>query len=158
VKTDFHVLKLKFYACNFKQALYPLHKLNIVWPWQHKNTFIQAFRSVLYLVVKLACANAALLFLQIISGQFLSQQKLSTYVEVDMFGLQEDIRRKVFKTKTVDGNSTNPRYNSPVFSFEKASIIVLNQLYFHLHYFTYLDLKFSFKTTFWLLNSILMNL
>jgi len=29
VKTDFHVLKLKFHACNFKQAFYPFHKLYI---------------------------------------------------------------------------------------------------------------------------------
>jgi len=63
------------------------------------------------------------LYLQIISGQFLSQQKLSTYVEVDMFGLPDDIRRKIFKTKTIDGNSTNPRYDSPVFSFKKASTL-----------------------------------
>jgi len=27
VKTDFNVLKLKFHACNFKQAFYPLHEL-----------------------------------------------------------------------------------------------------------------------------------
>jgi len=29
VKTDFEVIKLKFHACNFKQAFYPLHKLSI---------------------------------------------------------------------------------------------------------------------------------
>jgi len=29
VKTDFQVLKFKFYGCNFKQAFYPLHELNI---------------------------------------------------------------------------------------------------------------------------------
>jgi len=29
VKTDFQVLKLKVYDCNFKQAFYPLHKLYI---------------------------------------------------------------------------------------------------------------------------------
>jgi len=29
VKMDFQLLKLKFHACNFKQAFYPLHKLNI---------------------------------------------------------------------------------------------------------------------------------
>jgi len=29
VKTDFYVLKLKFYACNFKQAFYPFHELHI---------------------------------------------------------------------------------------------------------------------------------
>jgi len=28
-------LKLKFHTCNFKQAFYLLHKLRIVWPWQH---------------------------------------------------------------------------------------------------------------------------
>jgi len=27
VKTNFQVLKLKFHACSFKQAFYPLHKL-----------------------------------------------------------------------------------------------------------------------------------
>jgi len=46
VKTDFQVLELKFHACNFKQAFYPLHKLYITRPWQHKNTFLHAFRSV----------------------------------------------------------------------------------------------------------------
>jgi len=32
VKTHFQVLELKFYAYNFKQAFYPLHKLNITLP------------------------------------------------------------------------------------------------------------------------------
>jgi len=32
VKTDFQVLKLKFYAWNFKQAVYPLHTLYIACP------------------------------------------------------------------------------------------------------------------------------
>jgi len=46
VKTDFQVLKLKYKACNFKQAFYSLYKLYISWPWQHKNDFIQAFLLV----------------------------------------------------------------------------------------------------------------
>jgi len=29
VKADFQGLKLKFHACNFKHAFYPLHKLHI---------------------------------------------------------------------------------------------------------------------------------
>jgi len=29
VKTNFQVLKIKFYACNFKQAFYPRYELNI---------------------------------------------------------------------------------------------------------------------------------
>jgi len=45
MKTNFQALKLKFQACNFKQAFYHLHKLHIVLPWQH-NTTIQAFCSV----------------------------------------------------------------------------------------------------------------
>jgi len=32
VKMDFQVLKLKLHACNFKQALYFLHKLYIASP------------------------------------------------------------------------------------------------------------------------------
>jgi len=40
VKTDFQVLNLKFYACNFKQTFYLLHKLYIVWPWQQRNIYI----------------------------------------------------------------------------------------------------------------------
>jgi len=30
VKTEFQVLKLKFHACNFKQASYPFHKHTIL--------------------------------------------------------------------------------------------------------------------------------
>jgi len=45
-KTNFQILKLKFHACSMKQAFLLLHKLNIVRAWQHKNTFIQVFRSV----------------------------------------------------------------------------------------------------------------
>jgi len=46
VETDFQVLKLKLYVCNFKQTFYPLHNLYIAWLWQHRNTFIKAFRSI----------------------------------------------------------------------------------------------------------------
>jgi len=57
VKTDFQVLKLKFHACNFKQASilfinYILRELD--------NTKIRLYKFfVWYLVVKLACADAA---------------------------------------------------------------------------------------------------
>jgi len=48
VKTYVQVFKLEFHACRFKQAFCLLYKLHtgIVWAWQRKNTFIQAFRSV----------------------------------------------------------------------------------------------------------------
>ena len=45
-----------------------------------------------------------------VSGQFLSDKKIGTYVEVDMFGLPADTIRKEFKTKTVLVNGLNPIY------------------------------------------------
>jgi len=53
VKTDFQVLKLKFYSYNFKKAFYPLHKLD-------KTKVLLYKLFVRYLVVKPACVNAAL--------------------------------------------------------------------------------------------------
>lgn len=57
--------------------------------------------------------------IKIISGQFLSSSKLSTYVEVDMFGIPVDTYRKKFRTKIVESNSLNPFYNSPMYLFKK---------------------------------------
>nr|CAB3264927.1 1-phosphatidylinositol 4,5-bisphosphate phosphodiesterase beta-1 [Phallusia mammillata] len=62
---------------------------------------------------------ASTLSIRIISGQFLSSSKLSTYVEIDMYGLPEDTVRKKFKTNTVENNSINPHYNSKEFIFAK---------------------------------------
>jgi len=58
VKTAFLILKIKFLACNMKQAFYPLHKQNIARAWQEENAFLKAFLSV-PAVVKNACVNAA---------------------------------------------------------------------------------------------------
>jgi phosphatidylinositol phospholipase C beta len=58
---------------------------------------------------------------QVISGQFLSDKKVGTYVEVDMYGLPTDTIRKEFKTKTVQGNGLNPIYNEEPFVFRKVS-------------------------------------
>jgi len=53
VKTDFQVLKLKFYICNFKQAFYPFH--NYI-SRDLNNTKILLYKLfVRYLVVKPAC-------------------------------------------------------------------------------------------------------
>jgi phosphatidylinositol phospholipase C beta len=57
----------------------------------------------------------------VISGQFLSDKKVGTYVEVDMYGLPTDTIRKEFKTKTVQGNGLNPIYNEEPFVFRKVS-------------------------------------
>lgn len=57
---------------------------------------------------------------QIISGQFLSDKKVGTYVEIDMFGLPVDTKRKAFKTKTSQGNAINPVWEEEPIVFKKV--------------------------------------
>lgn len=59
-------------------------------------------------------------FRQVISGQFLSDKKVGTYVEVDMYGLPTDTIRKEFRTRTVPANGLNPVYNEEPFVFRKV--------------------------------------
>ena len=59
-------------------------------------------------------------FIQVISGQFLSDKKSGTYVEVDMYGLPTDTIRKEFRTRTVPNNGLNPVYNEEPFVFRKV--------------------------------------
>jgi len=55
VKADFQVLKLKFLACNFKQAFYSLHKPILR---GRDNTTILLYKLFFrYLVVKPACVS-----------------------------------------------------------------------------------------------------
>ena len=58
-----------------------------------------------------------------ISGQFLSDKKIGTYVEVDMYGLPTDTIRKECRTKVVPANGLNPVYNSEDFTFRKVSVL-----------------------------------
>lgn len=62
---------------------------------------------------------AAFCSIQIISGQFLSEKRVGTYVEVDMYGLPTDTIRREFRTKTVSNNGLNPYYNEEPFVFRK---------------------------------------
>lgn len=55
-----------------------------------------------------------------ISGQFLSDKKVGTYVEVDMYGLATDTIRKEMRTKVVPANGLNPVYNEEKFVFRKV--------------------------------------
>ncbi|XP_076235984.1 1-phosphatidylinositol 4,5-bisphosphate phosphodiesterase isoform X1 [Calliopsis andreniformis] len=57
---------------------------------------------------------------QIIAGQFLSDKKVGTYVEVDMYGLPADTIKKEFRTRMVPGNGLNPVYNEEPFLFRKV--------------------------------------
>lgn len=56
-----------------------------------------------------------------IAGQFLSDKKVGTYVEVDMYGLPSDTIRKEFRTRMVPANGLNPVYNEEPFLFRKVS-------------------------------------
>ncbi|GFY48619.1 1-phosphatidylinositol 4,5-bisphosphate phosphodiesterase classes I and II [Trichonephila inaurata madagascariensis] len=57
---------------------------------------------------------------KIISGQFLSDKRVSTFVEVDMYGLPADTVRRRFKTKTIPNNGINPVYDEEPFVFKKV--------------------------------------
>lgn len=63
---------------------------------------------------------AAQCSVQVISGQFLSDKKVGTYVEVDMMGLPSDTVRKEFRTRMVPANGLNPVYNEDPFLFRKV--------------------------------------
>ncbi|MBN3315502.1 PLCB1 phosphodiesterase, partial [Atractosteus spatula] len=68
------------------------------------------------------------LSVKIISGQFLSDKKVGTYVEIDMFGLPVDTRRKAFKTKTSQGNAVNPVWEEEAIMFKKVVLPSLASL------------------------------
>ncbi|KAG8437970.1 hypothetical protein GDO86_008597 [Hymenochirus boettgeri] len=65
--------------------------------------------------------------IKIISGQFLSEKRVGIYVEVDMFGLPVDTKRK-FRTKTSQGNSFNPVWDEEPFIFPKVVLPTLASL------------------------------
>ncbi|KHJ40937.1 Phosphatidylinositol-specific phospholipase C, X domain protein [Trichuris suis] len=73
---------------------------------------------------------AAYCSIRVISGQFLSDKKIGTYVEVEMYGLPTDTIRKEFKTKLVPANGLNPIYNQEPFVFRKVVLPELAVLRF----------------------------
>lgn len=59
--------------------------------------------------------------LQVISGQFLTERRVGVYVEVEMFGLPADTRRKALKTKTSQNNNAiNPVWDEEPIVFKKV--------------------------------------
>lgn len=71
-----------------------------------------------------ACSASPLSAPQVFSGQFLSDKKIGTYVEVDMYGLPTDTIRKEFRTRMVMNNGLNPAYNEEPFVFRKVNIFI----------------------------------
>ncbi|KAF6210454.1 hypothetical protein GE061_013560 [Apolygus lucorum] len=58
--------------------------------------------------------------IHVISGQFLTDKRVGTYVEVDMYGLPADTVRKRFRTKIAPNNGINPVYDEEPFVFKKV--------------------------------------
>lgn len=55
----------------------------------------------------------------------MSDKKIGTYVEVDMYGLPTDTIRKEFRTRMVMNNGLNPVYNEEPFVFRKVTSAVV---------------------------------
>ncbi|XP_033927743.1 LOW QUALITY PROTEIN: 1-phosphatidylinositol 4,5-bisphosphate phosphodiesterase beta-3 [Melopsittacus undulatus] len=64
---------------------------------------------------------------QVISGQFLSERRGGVYVEVDVFGLPVDTRRR-FRTRPCQGNPFNPVWDEEPFLFPKVVLPSLASL------------------------------
>lgn len=56
----------------------------------------------------------------------MSDKKVGTYVEVDMYGLPTDTIRKEFRTRLVPANGLNPIYNEEPFLFRKVCLRIFN--------------------------------
>ncbi|XP_069374916.1 1-phosphatidylinositol 4,5-bisphosphate phosphodiesterase beta-3 [Paralichthys olivaceus] len=65
--------------------------------------------------------------IKVVSGQFLADKKVGVYVEVDIFGLPADTKRK-YRTKTSNGNSLDPVWDDEVFIFTKVVLPTLASL------------------------------
>ncbi|CAJ0563671.1 unnamed protein product, partial [Mesorhabditis spiculigera] len=67
---------------------------------------------------------------RVISGQWVCERKVGTYVEVEMYGLPTDTIRKEHRTKIIPANGLNPVYNEEPFVFRKVVLPELAVLRF----------------------------
>ncbi|KAM3857781.1 1-phosphatidylinositol 4,5-bisphosphate phosphodiesterase beta-3 [Diretmus argenteus] len=65
--------------------------------------------------------------IRVVSGQFLTDKRVGVYVEVDMFGLPADTKRK-YRTRTSNGNSLDPVWDDDMFVFNKVILPTLASL------------------------------
>ncbi|XP_076598324.1 1-phosphatidylinositol 4,5-bisphosphate phosphodiesterase beta-1 [Chaetodon auriga] len=69
------------------------------------------------------------LSVKVISAQFLTERRVGVYVEVEMFGLPADTRRKALKTKTSQNNNAiNPVWDEEPIVFKKVILPTLASL------------------------------
>uniref|UniRef100_A0AAQ6A9A4 1-phosphatidylinositol 4,5-bisphosphate phosphodiesterase n=1 Tax=Amphiprion ocellaris TaxID=80972 RepID=A0AAQ6A9A4_AMPOC len=69
------------------------------------------------------------LSVKVISGQFVTERRVGVYVEVEMFGLPADTRRKALKTKTSQNNNAiNPVWDEEPIVFKKVILPTLASL------------------------------
>ncbi|XP_065492179.1 1-phosphatidylinositol 4,5-bisphosphate phosphodiesterase beta-2 isoform X2 [Caloenas nicobarica] len=71
---------------------------------------------------------ASTLSVTILSGQFLSDRSVKTFVEVELFGLPRDTKRKYRTKLTSTANSINPVWKEEAFVFEKIMMPELASL------------------------------
>ncbi|XP_068961836.1 1-phosphatidylinositol 4,5-bisphosphate phosphodiesterase beta-2 [Petaurus breviceps papuanus] len=71
---------------------------------------------------------ATTLSITVISGQFLSERSVRTYVEVEVFGLPGDPKRRYRTKLTTNTNSINPVWKEDPFVFEKIMMPELASL------------------------------
>ncbi|XP_074145362.1 1-phosphatidylinositol 4,5-bisphosphate phosphodiesterase beta-2 isoform X1 [Sminthopsis crassicaudata] len=71
---------------------------------------------------------ATTLSITVISGQFLSERSVRTYVEVEVFGLPGDPKRRYRTKLTPSANSINPVWKEDPFVFEKIMMPELASL------------------------------
>lgn len=65
-----------------------------------------------------------------ISGQFLSDKKITTCVEVDMYGLPTDTLRKKYRTKYIQNNGMDPVYDEDEFVFRRVCEFLYSVVHF----------------------------
>ncbi|XP_054828199.1 1-phosphatidylinositol 4,5-bisphosphate phosphodiesterase beta-2 isoform X2 [Eublepharis macularius] len=81
-----------------------------------------------YSVDRIDVVVASTLSITIISGQFLSERSVRSYVEVELFGLPGDPKRRYRTKLTPTANSINPVWKEEAFVFEKIMMPELASL------------------------------
>ena len=64
---------------------------------------------------------------QVLSALFLAEKPISSFVEVELYGLPNDTIRKEFRTSLAVSNSLNPKYDNE-FNFRKVSVFSMLNL------------------------------